>query len=227
MRKAWCCVLVGVLAATTGCGHAPVGLASAVQARALHARSVEASAFAKQFYDQLKPRFSGSLRLDDGVVTVGTDDPTTYDFGATPATRKVAVHTSAFDTTVGFDDLMQGVADDGGTEVLPALLLPIAVQLSVACVESFVIYYAGHHGDNFNRGDAIKAMAIGMTTALIPFLGELKYVQPLVPFATHVLEAAPALTPEAIAKAVVPLLGELVSALREIIKARKAAHDAG
>lgn len=225
MRKAWCCLLAGVLVTATGCGHAPVGLASAVQARAAQARAADANAFARQFYDQLKPRFTGTLRLDGSVVTLGSDDPTRYDFTATPTTQKVAVHTSAFDTTVAFDDLMQGVADDSSTEILPALLLPIAVQLSVACVESFVIYYAGHHGADFDRNDAVKAMAIGMTTALIPFLGELKVVQPLVPFATHVLDAAPALTPEAIARAVVPLLGELVSAIREIIKARKAAHD--
>ncbi|MDB5098753.1 MAG: hypothetical protein JWM80_3174, partial [Cyanobacteria bacterium RYN_339] len=108
-------------------------------------------------------------------------------------------------------------------EILPVLLVPIAVQMTAAAAESLALYWIQHRGDAFQRDDAIRAMAIAMGVSLIPFMAEVRYLGHLAPVAARILAVAPAFDAISIAKAALPMLGEVVQALREIWKERKAA----
>jgi type IV secretory pathway protease TraF len=119
---------------------------------------------------------------------------------------------------------MESFAADGdGPEVLPALLIPIAVQMTAAAAEALALYWLDHHGAAFQKDEAVKAMVVAMGVSLVPFMAEVKYLGHLAPVAAKILAVAPAFDAVSIAKAAVPMIGEIVLALREIWKERKAA----
>jgi hypothetical protein len=227
MRGIWCGILAGTLL-LSGCGRAYVPVTAKV-AQGMRVRDAE-NTYARQFYEQLAPQYKQAVSLAGAVVTLQGDPAaaeagvTTYDFSTTGTTGQVHVHTVVFDTTVAFADLMESfLADGDGPEVLPALLIPIAVQMTAAAAEALALYWLDHRGAAFQRDDAVKAMVLAMGVSLVPFMAEVRYLGHLAPVAAKILAVAPAFDAVSIAKAAVPMLGEVVLALRAIWKERKAA----
>jgi hypothetical protein len=229
MQK-WVCGLLLVAAAASGCGRPLPPGAMVRLAQRPAARNVDESFFARQFYDQLKLQYPGAVTIEGAVVTLRGDAAaaeagvTTYDFGETALTNQVRVRTVVFDTTIDFNLLMETFASDPGSpEVLPALVVPLAIQLTVAAAQSLAIYALAHRGEEFQRDEAIKSMAVGMATALIPFTAGMRYVGTLTPVAAKILAQSSTLAAADIARASLPLLGEIVLVLRAIWKERKQA----
>lgn len=230
MRAAWCgcLVLALTMSQVTACGRVVAPMAAS-RVMTPYARAMaEGDDFAQQFYDRLQGHVQGSVTIDGRVVTVlaapqpGDDGVTRYDFTQTAGTHLVDVHTAAFDTKVSFDELMASQSPDGVTaKFLPVLLVPVALRMASAAVEAFTIYWMGHRGDQFNREDCVKAMAVGMAAAMVPFLGELKWAKHLVPIASKILGSAPSLDAATIAKAVIPLIGAIVVALKSMLDDEK------
>lgn len=229
MQK-WVCGFLVVASALAGCGRPLPPGSVRPMAQRLAARNVDESFFARQFYEQLKLQYPGAVTLEGAIVTLRGDAAageaavTVYDFTETALTNQVRVHTVVFETTIDFNLLMETFAGEPGSpEVLPALVVPLAIQLTVAAAQSLAIYALAHRGEEFQRDEAIKSMAVGMATALIPFTAGMRYVGTLTPVAAKILAQSSSLAAADIAKAALPLLGELVLVLRAIWKERKQA----
>lgn len=213
----------GVLA---GCGQA--GAPGAVGARkgAAQLRGLSAQAsLARQFYERVKANYAGSVAIEgDRVTLTYPDQPVSiYDFSDTPRTGKVAVTIGSFETELSMADLMASAPEEGvGTEVLPALLVPIALDMAAAGGQALIMYWIGHRGDEFDKGDAAKAVALAMALAIVPFLGEMTALGHILPVAAKLVASSNGFAAKEIMRAAAGMSGEIIELVKYLIKLRKA-----
>jgi predicted small lipoprotein YifL len=221
-----------VAAPLAGCGKpAPMGAPMMRSAAKAKAKGTDASAtgLASRFAELMRPNFTGTLTVAGPVVTLTFEElATSYDFSATPQTGTVTVTSEDFSTEVPLDELMKGASLRAGgmtTEVLPVLLVPIATQVAIAAAKALAMYYITHHGEDFDKSDALKACVVAMGLSLIPFVGQLGTVGQFVPVAAKILAASGSFAYKDIAKAAIGMLDEIVPIVLALLKARKGAES--
>lgn len=218
-------VLAVLAGSLSGCGQA-VGpnAALARQAALTRARATEGPP-ARQFYERMKGHYTGSLTITGDRVTLAyPDQPAAiYDFAETARSGQVHVTIGEFQTLLPFADLMEGAADDGaGAEVLPVLLVPIALDMAAAGAQALALYWLGHRGDAFDKRDAAKAVALGMALAIVPFLGEMSALGKIVPVAAKLVAGAGGFGAREIARAAAAMSGEILDLVKYLYKLHKA-----
>lgn len=225
LRGTLAAVLVTVTLA--GCGQAPRnGIAIGRVPAKLRGLNTQQTSHAQRFAEAVKAMFAGHVTIDGDRVTLRFEKSmeTLYDFSDTAATGQVRVVADGFEAVVPFADLMEGFTPEGASaEVLPALLVPIAIQCAAAGAQALALYYFNHRGDDFVKEDALKAIVVGMGIALIPFCGQIRYINHLGPVAIKLLAASATFAAPDIARAAMSMLPNIVSAVRAILKERKQA----
>lgn len=225
MRKPVACLLIAALSAVllAGCGRpAPTGLAGARAPQRLSARNTaDAPTLANRFAEALRATYTGAITVRGAVVTLSFEGTpaTVYDFSRTPETGQVAVTSEDFETDVALEELMKGAATGGATaEVLPALLVPIAIQVCTAAAKSLALYAITHRGDEFDKGEAVKVTVVAMGLALIPFIGQVGTVGQLAPLAVKLLASSSSFAYKDLAKAAVGMIDEILPVVVMLVK---------
>lgn len=224
MRRSVTLTLVAALAMGTlaGCGQAGPGqTAAARRAAAVQAR--EASP-AKQFYQRMKGMYAGEVTIaGDRVSLAYPDQPVSvYDFADTAHTGQVRVTIGEFETAMAFADLMADAPEGGaGAEILPALLVPIALDMAAAGGQALVLYWLGHRGEDFDKGDAAKCVALAMALAIVPFLGEMSALGHILPVAAKLVGSSNGFAAKEVMRAAAAMSGEIIELVRFLIKLRK------
>jgi hypothetical protein len=198
----------------TGCGQlANTPLASSV-ATDVQATSQKSDAMARAFAVEMQKRFDGLVSTRGSVVTLRYQlmAPTVYDFGKTPRTGLVKVSTKDYDVELPLDKVMQV----GEFDALPALVIPIAIEVALGAAKGLSIYWLTHRGEAFNKQEAIKATAVGMLAALIPFVGNIPVLDQLFPLAVNVLSASKTLHYKDIAQGALGLVDEIVIVISQL-----------
>lgn len=231
MRRLVTWTVVASLAGSVlaGCGQAgPSGSAGPAGVRraagALHGLAQEAS-LARRFYERMKPTYAGKVAIVGDRVTLSYPDQpaSVYDFTDTPRTGQVLVSIGEFRTAIAVADLLAGAADEGpGAEVLPALLVPIALDMAAAGGQALVLYWLGHRGDEFDKGDAAKCVALAMALAIVPFLGEMSALGHILPVAVKLVASSNGFAAREVMRAAAALSGEILELVKFLIKLRKA-----
>lgn len=209
----------------SGCGR---GLVSAVGTRgtlAYGARSTGESpnSLARRFADGLKAAgFKGSVTVDGGKVVVNpADGPTlSYDFAA--GGGEVVVRLGEISIRLPLAEILSGLGQAGSvttepgsqTEVLPLLLVPIATHMAMGGAQAVGMYWIGHRGDDFDKGEAAKAALVGMAVAAIPFVGDLKGAAGLAALGTKLVATSGGFDSASLARASLALIPELVGLLK-------------
>ncbi|MNR80318.1 hypothetical protein D3C72_110380 [compost metagenome] len=198
----------------TGCGQlAQSPLASSV-ASDVQATSQKSDAMARAFAVEMQKRFDGLVSTRGSVVTLRYQlmAPTVYDFGKTPRTGLVKVSTKDYDVELPLSKVMQV----GEFDALPALVIPIAIEVALGAAKGLSIYWLTHRGEAFNKQEAIKATAVGMLAALIPFVGNIPVLDQLFPLAVNVLSASKTLHYKDIAQGALGLVDEIVIVISQL-----------
>ncbi|MNK75998.1 hypothetical protein D3C87_955550 [compost metagenome] len=198
----------------TGCGQlAQSPLASSV-ASDVQATSQKSDAMARAFAIEMQKRFDGLVSTRGSVVTLRYQlmAPTVYDFGKTPRTGLVKVSTKDYDVELPLSKVMQV----GEFDALPALVIPIAIEVALGAAKGLSIYWLTHRGEAFNKQEAIKATAVGMLAALIPFVGNIPVLDQLFPLAVNVLSASKTLHYKDIAQGALGLVDEIVIVISQL-----------
>ena len=198
----------------TGCGQlAQTPLASPMASDA-QAASQKSDAMARAFAVEMQKRFDGLVSTRGSVVTLRYQlmAPTVYYFGKTPRTGLVKVSTKDYDVELPLSKVMQG----GEFDALPALVIPIAIEVALGAAKGLSIYWLTHRGEAFNKQEAIKATAVGMLAALIPFVGNIPVLDQLFPLAVNVLSASKTLHYKDIAQAALGLVDEIVIVVSQL-----------
>jgi hypothetical protein len=214
--------------ALTGCGQiasqAPVAQpeASSLQARAAHA--APASQLAKEFATRLEGQFHTGVTVRGTTVTLETKQgKTIYEFAHTPATGNVRVSSGEYTFELPHAKLLEGANGQVNADVLPALLVPIAIQVGLGAAISVANYWIHHRGDQFKKEEAIKAAVEGMLAALVPITSNVKYAQFLVPVALLIVKQAKSLDYKDLAKSAMDNMGSIVKAIVAIVTDMKTA----
>lgn len=208
-------------ATLSGCGQtvnqAPA-LNAATSAQASAAKT-SATQMARDFADQLALHYGGAVSHRGTTVTLGKGaDRTTYEFGQTPKTGKVKVSNGDYSLELAYTKLTEGAkTGEMNAEVLPAMLVPIAIQVGLGAALGVANYWIHHRGDKFVREDAIKAAVEGMLAAMIPITRDLKYVRFLTPLALVLVKSAKTLNYKDLAKAAMDNLDDIVKTLIAIM----------
>lgn len=224
MRRSVSLTLVAALTAglVAGCGQAGPGQAAGVRrASAIQARE---AAPARLFYQRMKATYAGEVTLQgDRVSLAYPDQPiSVYDFAETPRTGQVRVIIGAFETSTTLADLMTDAPEGGaGPEVLPALLVPIALDMAAAGGQALVLYWLGHRGEDFDKGDAAKCVALAMALAIVPFLGEMTALGHIIPVAAKLVASSNGFAAKEVMRAAAAMSGEIIELVRFLIKLRK------
>ncbi|MNX29115.1 hypothetical protein D3C86_592400 [compost metagenome] len=198
----------------TGCGQlAQSPLASSV-ASDVQATSQKSDAMARAFAIEMQKRFDGLVSTRGSVVTLRYQlmAPTVYDFGKTPRTGLVKVSTKDYEVELPLSKVMQV----GEFDALPALVIPIAIEVALGAAKGLSIYWLTHRGEAFNKQEAIKATAVGMLAALIPFVGNIPVLDQLFPLAVNVLSASKTLHYKDIAQGALGLVDEIVIVISQL-----------
>jgi hypothetical protein len=206
-----------------GCGKPMPTGAGLRQGQRLAARNTDAASLAGRFADAVKANFTGGVTVRGAIVTLSFDDgnpSTSYDFTRTPENGHVVVTSEDFSTDVPVEELMKGAAT-AGTEVLPALLAPIAIQVCTAAAKSLALYYITHRGDDFDKSEAVKVTVVAMGLALIPFVGQVGAVGQLAPVAVKLLASSSSFAYKDLAKAAVGMMDEIVPIVVLLVKKYK------
>jgi len=174
-----------------GCRHPAVNGATTLAGAAVNAasRSKDAAAHAQAFAKQIKPQFTGTVKVSGTVVKLISNDGATleYDFKDTPRTGQVAVSSEGFTTNVSEQKLLEVASGSAQHDkILPAMVVAIAVHVAIGGAKALAIYWLTHR-DNFDKQEAIRATVIGMGTALVAFLPYGQYMEWLVPIAVDIL----------------------------------------
>ena len=198
----------------TGCGQLVQSPLNSQAATALEATSAKSDALAREFAQQIQKNFSGTVTTRGAVVTLRYQDtaPTVYDFSKTPKTGKVTIKSQDVVVEMPLSKVMQQTTVDA----LPALLVPIAIEVALGAAKGLSIYWLTHQGDKFNKQEAIKATAVGMLASLIPFVGHLPIIDRLFPLAVTVLSASKTLYYKDIAQAALGMVDEIVIVISQI-----------
>lgn len=207
-------ILTFLASSLTGCGqvmHTPLSTADATASQAMSQKS---DAMARAFAVKVRQRFEGNVNTRGSVVTLHYHlmAPTTYDFGKTPRNGLVKVSTKDFTLDLPLDKVMQ----EGEIDALPALLVPIAIEVALGAAKGLSIYWLTHRGEAFNKQEAIKATAVGMLASLIPFVGHIPVLDQLLPLAVNVLSASKSLHYKDIAQAALGLVDEIVIVISQL-----------
>lgn len=167
----------------TACGRPAAPTASAPGAASVRAASAAtAKAKAERFATAVKASYKGQVTVTQAVVTLQADDqsPVRYDFTKTPATGMVVVSMEGYETLVPETKLM------ASANRLPQILVAIAIQMLLGGAKALVVYYIKHPKD-FNQKEAVRAVLIGMGTALVHFLPNGAALDALVPLIIDML----------------------------------------
>ncbi len=228
MRRLVTLTLVASLAGSMLAGCASTGPASPGGARkaagALRGLGKEAS-IARQFYERVKQTYAGQVAIEGERVSLTyPDQPVSiYDFTDTPRTGQVRVSIGEFETALPFADLMAGAPDEGvGAEVLPVLLVPIALDMAAAGGQALVLYWLGHRGDEFDKGDATKVVALAMALSIVPFLGEMSALGHILPVAAKLIANSNGFAAREVMRAAAAMSGEIIDLVKYLLKLRKA-----
>lgn len=223
MRAPFAALLAVTFAASalTGCGQyatqAPVATTAAAGFQAQGSHAAPASQLAKEFAAKLQSQYPTGVAVRGTTVTLTTKQgKTTYEFGRTPDTHKVRVSAGEYTFEIDHAKLVNG---DGemNADVLPAMLIPIAIQVGVGAALGVANYWIHHRGEQFDREQAVKAAVEGMLAALVPITREVKYAQFLVPVALIIVKSAASLDYKDLAKAATEHLGDIVKAIAAIV----------
>ena len=227
MRKTTAALLTLSLAVTTltGCGQYATG---AAHTRSLVETSASASkdtTLAKDFAKLLKTQaYENVTQRGTRVILTTEGVATTYQFAGAAKSGVVRVSSGEFSTAVSHKKLVETM-QAGPTDILPAALVPIAIQVALGGAIKLAHYAITHRGENFKKDEAIKAMVEGMLAAAIPVVRDIKYAQYLVPLAYAILKASKSLDYKDIAKAATEMIDDIVRVLWQMIQAAKAAAN--
>lgn len=229
-RRTW--VLALIVATLAGCGRVPLlGPGAAAPRGAAFQRGLQLEgSHAQQFYARMKGAYQGQVALEgDRVSLTSPDQPVSvYDFSETARTGKVHLTIGEFTLDLAFAELMVSAPDgETGTEVLPALLVPIAMDMAAAGGQALVIYWLRHRGDAFDKGDAAKAVGLAMALAIVPFLGEMSALGHVIPLAAKLVAACPSFEAREVMRAAAGLTGEFIDLVKVLIKLRKQKQQGG
>ncbi len=209
-------VLIAALLMTSlaGCGRPPVAVSTAVATDRLQAEGERADKLARAFSVKVRERFEGNVGITGSVVTLHYQlmAPTVYDFAKTPRTGLVRVSSKDFELDLPLEKVMQSAEIDA----LPALVIPIAIEVAIGAAKGLSIYWLTHRGEQFNKQEALKATAVGMLSALIPFVGQVAILNQLFPLAVNILAASKTLHYKDIAAAALNMVDEIVLVLTQI-----------
>jgi hypothetical protein len=217
--------------ALSGCGQSvsPVAAqAQAGQAQAQGRHAAPASQLAREFAEQLSAKYGDKLTHKGTTVTLSADKTsrTIYEFARTPATGKVRVSSGEYTFEIAHAKLLEGgKSGEMNAEVLPAMLVPIAIQVGLGAAVSVANYWIHHRGENFKRDEAIKAAVEGMLAAMIPITRDLKYARFLAPLALALVKSAASLNYKDLAKAAMDNLDDIVKTLIAIIHDMKSSAN--
>lgn len=231
MRASFAALLAVTFAASalTGCGQyanqAPVATSAAAGLEA-RGHAAPASQLAKEFAQKLQSQYPAGVAVQGTAVTLTTKQgKTTYEFAHTPDTHKVRVSAGEYTFEIDHAKLLNGEGEVNA-DVLPAMLIPIAIQVGVGAALGVANYWLHHRGDQFHRDEAVKAAVEGMLAALVPITREVKYAQFLVPVALIIVKSAASLDYKDLAKAATDHLGDIVKAIAAIVTdLRMLGHD--
>lgn len=198
----------------TGCGqlaHTPLNASLSSDAQATSQKS---DAMAREFARQMQQRFDGLVSTRGSVVTMRYHGmaSTFYDFSKTPRSGVVKISTKDYEVEMPLSKVMQM----GELDALPALVIPIAIEVALGAAKGLSIYWLTHRGEAFNKQEAIKATAVGMLASLIPFVGNIPVLDQLFPLAVSVLSASKTLHYKDIAQAALGLVDEIVIVISQI-----------
>ena len=216
MRNRISLLLITTLLATslTGCGQLVQSPLNPMAASEVEATSQKSETMARTFAADMQKRFNGMVSTRGSVVTLRYQlmAPTVYDFSKTPRSGKVTISTKDYEVEMPLSKVMQ----QGEIDALPALVIPIAIEVALGAAKGLSIYWLTHRGDKFNKQEAIKATAVGMLASLIPFVGNIPGLDQLFPLALNVLSASKTLHYKDIANAALGLVDEIVIVISQI-----------
>lgn len=212
--------------ALSGCGQAvsqAPALTKAGQAQAQGRHAAPASQLAREFGEQLSRQYGDKAARRGTTVTLTSGETRTiYEFSRTPDTGKVRVSSGEYTFEIPHATLLEGgKAGEVNAEVLPAMLVPIAIQVGLGAALGVANYWIHHRGEKFVRADAVKAAVEGMLAAMIPITRDIKYAQFLVPLALALVKSAKTLNYKDLAKAAMDNLDDIVKVLIAVIKDMK------
>lgn len=208
-------VMVTFLASSlTGCGQLVRSPLSPAGAATVETASQKSDALARNFAVKVQARFDGLVSTRGSVVTLRYQlmAPTVYDFGKTPRNGLVRVSTKDFEVELPLSKVMQ----EGEIDALPALVIPIAIEVALGAAKGLSIYWLTHRGEKFDKQEAIKATAVGMLASLIPFVGNIPILDQLFPVAVNVLSASKTMHYKDIAVAALGLVDEIVIVISQL-----------
>jgi hypothetical protein len=211
------------VATLTGCGQYYAGSPNARVAAETTASASKDTKLAKDFAALLKGQQYENVTTRGTRVILSTDGvATTYDFAGAEKSGVVRVTAGEFTTAVSHKKLVETV-QNGASDVLPAMLVPIAIQIALGGAIKLAQYALTHRGDNFDKEQAVKAMLEGMIAAAIPLVRDVKYAQYLVPLAYAILRNAKSLDYKELAHTAMGMIDDIVKVLMQMIMAAKAA----
>lgn len=220
MRSITTLVLTAALCSVslTGCGQYATTPA-AVQGGQLQAAGYTfQSEHVKDFARILEEQGYNYVKARGYKVTVKTEGvETVYDFGRTAKTGLVRVSAQGYLMEIRYEKLVE-MTEQGATDVLPAMLAPIAIQVAVGGAIKLAHYAFTHRGDKFNKDEAIKACVEGMLLALVPVVRDVKYAQFLVPLAATLVSRAKSLRFKDLAETATGMLEQIVSVIWQMIQ---------
>lgn len=225
MRQTNAALLTLSLAAATltGCGQYYAGATNTRDAVAVTASASKNTTLAKEFATLLKGQSYENVTTRGTRVILTTEGvATTYDFAGTDKSGLVRVTSGEFSTVVNHKKLVETM-QNGSAEILPAMLVPIAIQVALGGAIKLAHYALTHRGEAFKKEEALKAMLEGMLAAAIPIVRDIKYAQYLVPLALAILQASKSLNYKDIAEAAMGMIDDIVRVLWQMIQAAKAA----
>ena len=198
----------------TGCGQLVQSPLSASLSPDVQATSQKSDAMARAFALEMQKRFDGLVSTRGSLVTLRYHGmaSTVYDFSKTPRTGVVKITTKDYEVEMPLSKVMQ----QGELDALPALLVPIAIEVALGAAKGLSIYWLTHRGEAFDKQEAIKATAVGMLASLIPFVGNIPVIDQLFPLAVNVLSASKTLHYKDIAQAALGLVDEIVIVISQI-----------
>lgn len=225
MRQTTAALLALSLTVTTltGCGQYATGAAHTRSVAEATTSASKDTTLAKTFAKLLKTQEYENVTQRGTRVILSTDGvATTYDFAGTTKSGVVRVSSGEFSTAVSHKKLVETM-QAGPADLLPAMLVPIAIQVALGGAIKLAHYALTHRGENFVKEDAVKAMLEGMLAAAIPIVRDIKYAQFLVPLALAILKASKSLDYKDIAQAAMGMIDDIVRVLWQMIQAAKAA----
>jgi len=209
-------LLASILA---GCGREPLPTARIASEATMQAEGEKADKLARDFAIGMRRRSDVYVTESGPVVTLHYQlmPSTLYDFSKTPRKGTVRVSSKDFEIEMPLDKVMQSIEVDA----LPALVVPIAIEVAIGAAKGLSIYWLTHRGEKFNKQEAIKATAVGMLASLIPFVGQVPILNDLLPLAVNILAASKSLHYKDIAQAALDMVDDIVIVLSNIHWPRK------